>query len=126
LVNICESASHADRFRDLFVGADSRFPIVNAIAPTADDFSWIEEVGRAEIEIDIADRLANAAAHRDFRSGLRRQFDAGYRNPGVELRERRFDGAATEVTAPVRIRRNSADRKCCSGSIPELHLRIAQ
>jgi hypothetical protein len=69
-------------------------PIVNAIAPTGDDFSWIEEIGRAEIEIDISDRLANAAAHRDFSGRLGRQLDTGDRNASVELRERGLDSGA--------------------------------
>lgn len=84
--------AHTDRLRDLLVGADGRFPVVYSPDASAGHFTRIEEVRRAEIEIDTADRLTNAAAHRDFRSRLRRQFDAGYRNPGVELRERRFDG----------------------------------
>jgi hypothetical protein len=44
-----------------FIGADSCFPIVNSIAPSGDNFAWIEEVGRAKIEIDISDRLAGSS-----------------------------------------------------------------
>src|SRR5262249_10787743 len=83
-----------DRFRNLLVGAYSRFPVIYSFGACFGYFTGIEEVGSAEIEVDIADRLTNAAAHRDLGGRLSGQFDAGYSDPGVELSERRFDSGA--------------------------------
>src|SRR6516164_1708934 len=91
---VSKSCGNTRGFTDLLVGAKSRLPIIDAGRPLDQNLPWIEEIGHAQIEIDISNRFTNTAREVDFGRGLRRQLDAHHCHACVQLAECEFDGGA--------------------------------